>query len=374
MSEYYRVLGVDRSASDDEIKKAYRRLAMQYHPDRNPAPDAEARFKEIAEAYEVLSDPGRRATYDRFGKAGLGGAAVGAGGFHQVNMAEALEMFMQNFGGLESLFGGARERVDPRRGQDIKVTVKLTLEDVAHGVKKRVKLKTLEACHACEGSGARRGTRPATCTACGGSGQVQRATRSVFGQFLSVAPCPTCGGEGAVIKEPCEICRGEGRLRAERTVSVDIPPGVDSNQYINLRGQGAAGLRGGPAGDLMVMLDVREDDRFERHGEHLVHDLALSFSQAALGGQFTVPSPWGDQQLEVPAGTQAGTALKLRGKGLPRLNQGSTGDLVVRVHLWTPERLTPEQEALFRQLAAVEGEAPRKGTGFWARVKEALGA
>ncbi|HET9150850.1 MAG TPA: molecular chaperone DnaJ [Gemmatimonadales bacterium] len=374
MSEYYRVLGVDRSASDDEIKKAYRRLAMQYHPDRNPAPDAEARFKEIAEAYEVLSDPGRRATYDRFGKAGLGGAAAGAGGFHQVNMAEALEMFMQNFGGLESLFGGARERVDPRRGQDIKVTVKLTLEDVAHGVKKRVKLKTLEACHACEGSGARRGTRPATCTACGGSGQVQRATRSVFGQFLSVAPCPTCGGEGAVIKEPCEICRGEGRLRAERTVSVDIPPGVDSNQYINLRGQGAAGLRGGPAGDLMVMLDVREDDRFERHGEHLVHDLALSFSQAALGGQFTVPSPWGDQQLEVPAGTQAGTALKLRGKGLPRLNQGSTGDLVVRVHLWTPERLTPEQEALFRQLAAVEGEAPRKGTGFWARVKEALGA
>lgn len=374
MSEYYRVLGVDRSASDDEIKKAYRRLAMQYHPDRNPAPDAEARFKEIAEAYEVLSDPGRRATYDRFGKAGLGGAAAGAGGFHQVNMAEALEMFMQNFGGLESLFGGARERVDPRRGQDIKVTVKLTLEDVAHGVKKRVKLKTLEACHACEGSGARRGTRPVTCTACGGSGQVQRATRSVFGQFLSVAPCPTCGGEGAVIKEPCEICRGEGRLRAERTVSVDIPPGVDSNQYINLRGQGAAGLRGGPAGDLMVMLDVREDDRFERHGEHLVHDLALSFSQAALGGQFTVPSPWGDQQLEVPAGTQAGTALKLRGKGLPRLNQGSTGDLVVRVHLWTPERLTPEQEALFRQLAAVEGEAPRKGTGFWARVKEALGA
>ncbi len=374
MSEYYRVLGVDRSASDDEIKKAYRRLAMQYHPDRNPAPDAEARFKEIAEAYEVLSDPGRRATYDRFGKAGLGGAAAGAGGFHQVNMAEALEMFMQNFGGLESLFGGARERVDPRRGQDIKVTVKLTLEDVAHGVKKRVKLKTLEACHACEGSGARRGTRPATCTACGGSGQVQRATRSVFGQFLSVAPCPTCGGEGAVIKEPCEICRGEGRLRAERTVSVDIPPGVDSNQYINLRGQGAAGLRGGPAGDLMVMLDVREDDRFERHGEHLVHDLALSFSQAALGGQFTVPSPWGDQQREVPAGTQAGTALKLRGKGLPRLNQGSTGDLVVRVHLWTPERLTPEQEALFRQLAAVEGEAPRKGTGFWARVKEALGA
>ena len=374
MSEYYRVLGVDRSASDDDIKKAYRRLAMQYHPDRNPAPDAEARFKEIAEAYEVLSDPGQRATYDRFGKAGLGGAAAGAGGFHQVNMAEALEMFMQNFGGLESLFGGARERVDPRRGQDIKVTVKLTLEDVAHGVKKRVKLKTLEACHACDGSGARRGTRPVTCTACGGSGQVQRATRSVFGQFLSVAPCPTCGGEGAVIKEPCEICRGEGRLRAERTVSVDVPPGVDANQYINLRGQGAAGLRGGPAGDLMVMLDVREDDRFERHGEHLVHDLALSFSQAALGGQFTVPSPWGDQQLEVPAGTQAGTALKLRGKGLPRLNQGSTGDLVVRVHLWTPERLTPEQEALFRQLAAVEGEAPRKGTGFWARVKEALGA
>lgn len=373
MSDFYRLLGVERDASEDEIKKAYRRLAMQYHPDRNPDPDAEAHFKEFTEAYEVLRDPQKRAMYDRYGKAGVGGA--GAQGFHHVDLTEALEIFMRDFGGFESFFGGrGRPQRDTRRGQDVKVSVKLTLSDVAHGVKKKVKLKTMEACHACEGSGAKRGTRPVTCDACGGSGQVQRATRSVFGQFISVAPCPTCSGEGTIIKEPCEICRGEGRLRAERTVQVDIPAGVAANHYLTLRGQGAAGPRGGPNGDLIVMLDIADDERFERQGEHLIHDLPLSFSQAALGGVFTVPSPWGDEVLDVAAGTQTGSVFKLRGKGLPRLGQSGNGDLHVRVHIWTPERLTPEQEEVFRQLAAVEGEPPRRGSGFWARIKEALGA
>ena len=375
MSDFYRLLGVERGAQEDEIKKAYRKLAMQYHPDRNPEPDAEARFKEITEAYEVLRDPQKRAAYDRYGKAGLGGAAAGAQGFHHVNLAEALEIFMRDFGGFESFFGGAsRQQRDVRRGQDIKVTVRLTLEDVAHGVKKKVKLKTMEACEACGGSGAERGTRPVQCDACGGSGQVQRATRSVFGQFISVAPCPTCSGEGTIIKQPCEICRGEGRLRGERSVQVDVPPGVAGNNYLTLRGQGAAGPRGGPNGDLIVMLDVRDDERFERQGEHLIHDLPLSFSQAALGGTFSVPSPWGDESLDVPAGTQTSTVFKLRGKGLPRLGQSGNGDLHVRVHVWTPERLTSEQEEILRQLAAVEGEPPSKGSGFWSKLKEALGA
>jgi len=348
---------------------------MQCHPDRNPAPDAEARFKEITEAYEVLRDPRKRATYDRYGKAGLGGAASGSQGFHQVNLAEALEIFMRDFGGFESLFGGGgRPQRDARRGQDVKVTVKLTLEDVAKGAKKKVKVKTMEACHACEGSGAKRGSRPVTCDACGGSGQVQRATRSVFGQFVSVAPCPTCSGEGTIIKDPCEICRGEGRIRGDRTIQVEVPAGVAANNYLTLRGQGAAGPRGGPNGDLIVMLDVRDDDRFERQGEHLIHDLPLSFSQAALGGNFVVPSPWGDQPLEVPAGTQTDSVFRIRGKGLPRLGQPGNGDLHVRIHVWTPERLTNEQEAVFRQLAEIEGEPPRKGAGFWNKLKEALGA
>ena len=375
MSDFYRLLGVERGAQEDEIKKAYRRLAMQFHPDRNHEPDAEARFKEITEAYEVLRDPEKRAVYDRYGKAGLGGAASGAQGFRHVDLSEALEIFMRDFGGFESFFGGAaRQQRDVRRGQDIKVTVRLTLHDVAHGVTRKVKLKSMEACQACDGSGAQRGTRPVTCDACGGSGEVRRATRSVFGQFISVAPCPTCSGEGTIIRQPCEICRGEGRVRGERTVQVEAPAGVASNNYLTLRGQGAAGPRGGPNGDLIVMLDVRDDDRFERQGEHLIHDLPLSFSQAALGGTFVVPSPWGDESLDIPAGTQTSTVFKLRGKGLPRLGQTGNGDLHVRVHLWTPERLSPEQEAAFRQLAAVEGEPPRKGSGFWSKLKEALGA
>ena len=375
MNDYYDLLGVPRTASEGDVKKAYRKLAMQYHPDRNPAPDAEARFKEITEAYEVLRDPEKRSRYDRYGKAGLGGAGGGFGGFHHVDLSEALNIFMRDFGGFESMFGGAaRSQADARRGQDIRVTVKLTLAEVATGTRKTVKLKTLERCETCEGSGAKSGSRPAACGTCGGSGEVRRAARSVFGQFVSVAPCPTCAGEGQIIKEPCEVCRGEGRIRGERSVVVEVPAGVSANNYLTLRGQGAVGPRGGPAGDLLVMLDVKDDDRFERHGENLVHDLAVSFSQAALGARFTVPTPYGDESLEVPAGTQPGTVLQLRGKGLPRLGSSGTGDLLVRVHIWTPEKLSAEQEELFRQLAALEGEAPRRGSGFWSKLKEALGA
>ncbi len=375
MNDYYDLLGVPRTASEGDVKKAYRKLAMQYHPDRNSAPDAEARFKEITEAYEVLRDPEKRSRYDRYGKAGLGGAAGGFGGFHHVDLSEALNIFMRDFGGFESMFGGGgRSQADARRGQDIRVTVKLTLAEVATGVRKTVKLKTLERCETCEGSGAKSGSRPATCGTCGGSGEVRRAARSVFGQFVSVAPCPTCAGEGQIIKEPCEVCRGEGRIRGERSVVVEVPAGVSGNNYLTLRGQGAVGPRGGPAGDLLVMLDVKDDDRFERHGENLVHDLAVSFSQAALGARFTVPTPYGDETLEVPPGTQPGTVLQLRGKGLPRLGGSGNGDLHVRVHIWTPEKLSAEQEALFRQLAALEGEAPRRGSGFWSKLKEALGA
>ena len=374
MSEFYGLLGVDRGASEDDIKKAYRKLAMQYHPDRNQSPDAEARFKEITEAYEVLRDPEKRARYDRYGKSGLGGFG-GQQGFHHVDLTEALNIFMRDFGGFESLFGGGQERRgDARRGQDIRVNVKLTLAEVATGVKKSVKLKTLERCETCSGSGAKKGTRPATCGTCGGSGEVRRAARSVFGQFVSVAPCPDCAGEGSVVKDPCEVCRGEGRIKGERTVQVEVPAGVSANNYLTLRGQGAAGPRGGPNGDLLVMLDVKDDERFERQGENLIYNLPLSFSQAALGGRFTVPTPYGDETVDVDAGTQNGTVFQLRGKGLPRLGQSGKGDVYVRAHVWTPERLTAEQEALFQQLARIEGEPPQRGSSFWSRIKEALGA
>jgi molecular chaperone DnaJ len=376
VSEFYSLLGVSRDASESEIKKAYRKLAMEYHPDRNSSPQAEARFKEITEAYEVLRDPQKRSVYDRYGKAGLSGSAGGQG-FHHVDLSEALNIFMRDFGamgGFESLFGGRRSRTEERRGQDIRVTVRLTLNEVALGAKKTVKLKSLERCTTCNGTGAKTGTRPTTCNTCNGNGEVRRATRSMFGQFISVAPCPTCGGEGTIIRDPCEVCRGEGRVRGERSVNVDIPAGVSTNNYLTLRGQGAAGPRNGPNGDLLVMLDIKEDERFERQGDDLIYDLSLSFSQAALGGEHPVPTPYGEESLRIPAGTQPETVLRLRGRGLPVLGQDEKGDLLVRVHVWTPERLTEEQERLFRELAKLEGEAPKRAPGFWSKLKEALGA
>jgi len=375
VTDFYQMLGVARDASDADIKKAYRKLAMEHHPDRNGSPNAEAKFKEIAEAYEVLRDPQKRAAYDRYGKAGVG--AGGGYGFHHVDLSEALEIFMRDFGGLsglESLFGGGRAQAESRRGQDIRVTVKLTLSEVATGVKKSVKLKTLERCGNCSGSGAKPGTKPSPCSTCGGSGEVRRATRSLFGQFVSVSPCPTCAGEGQVIAEPCEVCRGDGRVRGERTVAVEIPAGVSANNYVTLRGQGAAGPRNGPNGDLLVMLDVKRDERFERQGNDLVHDLPLSFSQAALGGEFEVPTPHGAERIRVPSGTQTGTVLRLKGKGLPALAQSAVGDLLIRVHVWTPEKLTAEQERVFRQLATIEGDPPKREAGFWSKLREALGA
>jgi molecular chaperone DnaJ len=375
VSDYYVLLGVSRTSTEGEIKKAYRKLAMEYHPDRNSAPEAEGRFKEITEAYEVLRDPEKRIAYDRYGKAGVG---AGAGfGFHHVDLSEALNIFMRDFGGMagfESIFGGGHSRTDHRKGQDIKVTVRLTLTEVALGVKRTVKIRSLERCTVCQGTGAKAGTQPTRCNSCGGSGEVRRAARSMFGQFISVAPCPTCNGEGTVVTEPCEVCRGEGRVRGERTVSVEIPAGVSTNNYLTLRGQGAAGPRSGPSGDLLVMLDIKEDERFQRQGDDLIYDLPLSFSQAALGGEHEIPTPYGEERLRVPSGTQPDTVLRLRNKGLPVLGEARKGDLLVHVHVWTPEHLSEEQERLFRELSKLEGEPPKRSPGFWSKLKEALGA
>jgi len=381
MSDYYAILGVPPSADDAAIKKAYRRLAMQHHPDRNSGDKAsEAVFKEITEAYDVLRDPEKRRLYDRYGEAGLRGSAGQQAGFHPFDISEALNIFMRDFGGLggfEELFGGRGGGGAPheRRGNDIRAAVTLTLGDVASGAKKQLKYRVLVACEQCGGTGARAGRPPVQCGTCGGSGEVRRAQRTIFGQFYSVTPCPACAGEGRIIAETCESCRGDGRVRVERTANVDVPPGVSSQNYLTLRGQGHAGSRGGPSGDLVVMLEVEDDERFERHGDDLVYDLPVSFAQAALGASLEVPTPYGEETVKVQPGTQAGTVIRIRGRGLPHLGSGSKGDLHVRIAVWTPERLTPEMQQLYKRIGEIEGEPPagRVGRGFWERMKEALG-
>jgi len=317
--------------------KAYRRLAMEYHPDRNDAPDAEARFKEITEAYEVLRDSEQRALYDRYGESGLKRGGRGFEGFHHVDLSEALNIFMRDFGagmgGFESMFGGRQSAA----------------ESCEHW--KRVKYA---AATAWPGDPSRRRVAPA----------VGRVRSGGLPGACSASSC----------RWPLAPTAIEGRVRGERKVAVEIPEGVADNNYLTLRGQGGAGLRNGVPGDLIVILDIQDDDRFERHGDDLVFDLPVSFSQAALGGAFSVPTPYGDESVEVPAGTQTGTVLRLYGKGLPHLGRSGKGDLHIRLHLWTPERLSSEQETLFNQLAAIEGDPPKPESGFWSKIKEALGA
>ncbi len=382
--DFYDVLGVARDADDGEIKKAYRKLAMEHHPDRNNGDKAsEERFKEITEAYEVLRDPEKRAAYDRYGIAGIRGRGPSGADSIHFDLSEALSVFMRDFGGLgggfDAIFGsgggGQRTQRDRHRGQDLKVALKLTLAEVASGAQKSVRVRTLDRCPVCSGSGAKAGTRAVTCGTCRGTGEVRRNAQSIFGQFLTVSPCPTCGGEGTIVEKPCERCDGDGRVKAEKTVQIDVPAGVADHHYLTLRGHGVPGPRGGPPGDLIAVLDIKEDPRFERRGDDLVYDLPVSFTQAALGAEIDVPTPYGQSTLRIPAGTQTGSVHRLRGKGLPRIGEGGQGDLHVRVHVWTPTKLNAEQRRLLEQLSEVEGTPPAESTGkhLWEELKRALG-
>jgi molecular chaperone DnaJ len=377
MADYYATLGVEKSSTEDELKKAYRRLAMQYHPDKNGgAKEAEERFKEITEAYDVLRDPQKRAAYDRYGEAGLRGGGAG-GGYQHVDLSEALNIFMRDFGfGASDMFGGRGGSGGARPGGDIKVGVPLTLAEVATGVDKALNIKVLDTCDVCTGSGAEVGSTPQRCATCGGTGEVRRAQRSFFGQFVSVAACPTCNGEGTVVASPCRKCKGDGRMRVDRTINVRIPGGVATGQYMTLRGVGNVGSRGGGKGDVLVVFEVEDNPRFERDDEDLFTEVLVTYPQLVMGTELVVPGVVGNEfRVKVPAGTQSGHLFHLRGKGLPRVNASGTGDMHVRVQVWTPESVSDEEKKLLKRLAELHGNAPtERNKTFWSRMKEALGA
>ncbi len=382
MSDYYKLLGLPRDANAEDIKKAYRKVALQYHPDRNSgSKEAEERFKEVTEAYEVLKDPQKRSAYDRYGKQGVRGSGGGSG-FAGFDFTDALDVFMRDFGGfggLEDLFGGRAQPGGSRaqKGQSARMRLPLTLGEVVTGVTKKIRVSVLDTCGLCAGSGAEPGTQPVPCATCGGAGQERVVQRSMLGQFVSVVPCRACRGEGRVIESPCHRCHGDGRERVERELDVEVPPGVSSENFITLRGQGSAGERGGPRGDVIVLLEVEEDDRFTREGANVTYQLPVTLTQAVLGAEIEVPTVDGIARIAVPPGIQSGQLLRLRGRGLPELNGRERGDQLVRILVWTPQRLSPEQEEAFRRLQAVEEAAPERVDtadrgGFWSRVREAF--
>lgn len=372
--DFYEILGVPRDASQADIKKAYRRLAMQYHPDRNPSPDAEERFKEINRAYEVLSDPEKRAAYDRFGHAGVDGTA-GAAGFEGFNPFEG-------FGDIfEAFFGGtrARRRQGPTRGGDLSYTLELSFEEAAFGTEKEIEFQRYEVCGECRGRGTAPGTDLAVCPECRGAGEIRRAATSIFGQFVNVTTCGRCGGEGRLIVTPCSRCRGTGRERVTRRLVVRIPPGVDSGSQIRLSGEGEAGFRGGPRGNLYVVVSVAPHPHFTRVGDHLLYELPLNIAQAALGTTVQIPrlDPGGGViELEIPPGTQHGDEFLVRGEGVPRLRGTGRGDLVVRVAVVVPEHLSEEQRRLLEKLAETMGTPtlPRRNgkKSFFERLRDAV--
>jgi molecular chaperone DnaJ len=359
--DYYEVLGVPKESSKDQIKDAYRKLALQYHPDRNKSPEAEEKFKEISEAYAVLSDDEKRRQYDQLGHAGFDQRYTTEDIFRGADFESVFrdmgfgvdlgDIFGSFFGGR----GGFREeRV--RRGRDLGYDLEITLEEAARGAEKEIEFPRVEKCDVCGGSGASPGTSPRTCPTCGGTGEVQDAQRNRFSVFVRVTPCPTCRGKGVIIDSPCQNCRGSGRVRRERTISVKIPPGVDEGTQIRLQGQGEASPDGGPTGDLYIVVHLLPNRNFERDGDDLVYRLVVGFPQAALGAEVEVPTLEGNAIIKVPSGTQSGDVIRLRGKGMPRLRGYGRGNLLVRVYLTVPEKLTQRQKELLEELAKEFGQ------------------
>ena len=380
--DYYEILGVSKSASSDEVKKAYRKVAMQYHPDRNPGDKtAEEKFKEAAEAYEVLSDQEKRAQYDRYGHAGVSGNGRG---FHPggMNMEDIFSQFGDIFG--EDIFGsffgggtGQRTRGGQRargiRGSNLRIKLKLTYEEIAKGVTKNIKVKKHVPCTVCHGSGAKDTNSVQTCSTCGGSGQVRRVTNTFLGQMQTVTTCPSCNGEGTNITAKCGNCKGEGRMYGEETVTIDIPAGVQEGMQLNISGRGNSGERGGNAGDLIILIEEEQHKDLQREGLNVVHDLHISFTDATFGIQLEVPTIDGRAKIKIPAGTQSGKIFRLKGKGFPAVNSYEKGDQLVHVNVWTPQHLTSEERALLEKLSKSPNFKPnpdKNEKSFFDKMKE----
>ena len=371
--DYYDLLGVHRSASDEDIKKAFRKLAMEYHPDRNKRDGAAEKFKEINEAYQVLSDAQKRSAYDRYGHAGVSGNG-GARGF------EGFDNF-SGFGDIfDAFFGGTTTRTRPnapRRGADLKYALTVDLEDTAFGVEEEISLERIEVCSGCNGNRSAPGSSPSVCTNCNGSGEVRRAHESLFGRFVQVVPCGVCRGEGQTITDPCDTCRGSGRERRSRTLEVAIPAGVEDGVQIRLRGEGEAGHNGGAPGDLYVLLRVRVHEIFRREGNDVLYTLPINMAQAALGAKMTVPTIAEEEaEVEIPSGTQTGAVFRLKNMGIPYIRSSRKGDQVVTVDVQTPKKLTEEQRILFEELARSFGDdasgMSAEDKGFFDKLKDAI--
>ena len=360
-TDYYEILGVSRDAGKEDIKRAYRRLARKYHPDVNKEPGAEEHFKEINRAYEILSEPETRNRYDRFGEAGVSGGAAGFDPDNMGGFADIFETIFSGFGGM----GGqttARRRTGPTRGEDLRLDFKLKFREAVFGGEKEIRIRHLETCQTCKGSGARPGTGSRTCTTCSGTGQVRRATRTPFGTFAQVSVCPTCDGAGEVIEEKCDVCAGSGRRQETKKLKITIPAGVDNGMKLRVAREGDAGLKGGPPGDLFVYLTVETDAEFQREGNDIKSNISISYIQAILGCTIKVNTVDGQEDLIIPAGTQPNTVLILENKGVPKLgNPVSRGDHRITVKISIPTRVTGEERDLLEKLAKVRGETVGKG-------------
>jgi molecular chaperone DnaJ len=383
--DYYEILGVSKSASADEIKKAYRKVAMQFHPDRNPGDKAaEDKFKEAAEAYEVLSDADKKAKYDRYGHQAFGPGMGGGGGFRGAsNMEDIFSQFGDIFGdeGFGSFFGGGRRggasagRPTGQRGSNLRIRMKLTLEEIAKGVTKQVKVKKNIICNTCSGTGAKDKSSIQTCKTCGGSGQVKRVTNTFLGQMQTVTTCPTCNGEGTIITAKCGSCKGEGRVFGEETISIDIPAGVQEGMQLSMGGKGNAGERGGAAGDLIIQIEEEQHAELQRDGLNVAYDLHISFPDAVFGTQAEVPTIDGRAKIKIPAGTQSGKIFRLKGKGFPEVQGYNRGDQLVYVNIWTPQDINSEERNALEKLSASNNFKPKpdkNSKSFFERVKEAF--
>ena len=373
--DYYEVLGIQKGAQDAEIKKAYRKLAKENHPDLHPGDkEAEARFKEINEAYEVLSDSDKRARYDQFGFAGVdpnyGAGGFGGGGFEgSFDFGDLGDIFGSFFGG--GFGGGGRTRTGPQRGESLRMGMTISFEEAAFGCEKEVSLERVEQCDTCRGTGAAPGTSPETCSNCGGSGQVQQRRQTPMGVFATTGTCPRCGGKGKIVASPCKDCGGSGQVRRRKTVKVSIPAGIDNGQIISLRGQGNAGKNGGPAGDLQLVITVEPHPLFRRDGSNVYCEAPITFTQAVLGGVMEIPTIDGKVKYDIPEGTQTGSTFRLRGKGIPNVNGRGRGDQFVTVYIETPRNLNREQKEALKKFSETLKESNYEAhKGFFKKFKK----